>query len=699
MKKLVLGLALGAVLAACGGGGGGEGNSGGSEAVNTQGGGAPDGAGAQAGGGAAPGGGGAAPGGGMAVAPITSGPTPPSFPITFPAPPTPVAPAPTLASTCVHTGSGQEFNVGGPMGAPNRVDTIGAVPWETLAAGDTVRIHWRDTPYAERIALFRSGTAAQPVRVCGVLGGPGGNQRPAITGRGATTRAVPAFSTGVTGALAAYGVVTINGQNFESRVEHVVIEGLRIGDTKLDDGVTNATFTNASGATVTYNAAAACIRLRQAHHITIRNNEIVNCGDGLFAGSLPDSNNHVIRHLLVEGNYLHGNAVIGNESRHQAYLQGIDITVQFNYFGQMRTTASAVAPGNQLKTRAAGLVVRYNYFLNGARAIDMVEAEEHITFIAPWQYARRRQQYLACNTTGCLGLSPAQLAEYDARHQEDWAKYQAAYVYGNLIHIRGRDNDTTLIPTNLIHYGHDNTQHDRQPGTLWFFHNTVLWETDRDNHSLVRLFDYSGSDFGDGGYYGYAPTLRNVGDRLHYITNANNDDTCQTLLAGCVDWGPMLQTRIEDFGRMRGFNNALVIKPFSTANASNFELARRLSDRMEIAGATWLSDRWNVSSNNWEGAGFPRTPLTAQHVYPGGNDNHHITGVENIITGAPGVIPVDNQTFAPVTASPLYNAASPWPTELADALRPQFSVTIDPAQPGRLLPVPRSALSTIGAVQ
>lgn len=678
MRKLVLGVALGALVAACGGGG--DGGQGG--AANPP----ADVAGGSDAGGAGPGGAAPGSGGGGAV-------------VVLPPAPTPDAPPPTLASTCVHTGSGREFNVGGPAGTPNRADTIGAIPWETLAAGDTVRIHWRDTPYAERIALFRSGTAARPVRVCGVLGGPGGNQRPAITGRGATTRVGAAFSTGVTGALANYGVVTINGATFSDRVEHVVIEGLRIGDTKEADGVTNSTFTNGTGAAATYNGAAACIRMRQARHITIRNNEIVNCGDGLFAGSLPDSDNHVVRHLLVEGNYLHGNAVIGNESRHQAYLQGIDITVQFNYFGQMRTTADSVAPGNQLKTRAAGLVVRYNYFLNGARAIDMVEAEEHITYIAPWQYARHRAQYLACQVTGCLGLNASQLAEYDTRQLQDWAKYQAAYVYGNLIHVKGRDGGTTNLPTNLVHYGHDNTQHDRQPGTLWFFHNTVLWETDRDNHSLVRLFDYSGSDFGDGGYYGYAPHLQNVGSQLHYITLANDDATCQTLQPGCVDWGPMLQNRIEDFGRMRAFNNALVLKPFSTANASNFELARRLSDRVEIIGPNWLSNRWNVSSNSWEGGGFPRTALTAEHVYPGGNADHHIIGAENIITGGAGDVPVDNQTFAPVAGSTLRNAAGTWPAELADLLKPQFSVTLDPAQPGRLLPVPRASLSTIGAVE
>ncbi|HET6829320.1 MAG TPA: hypothetical protein VFH35_11600, partial [Ramlibacter sp.] len=394
-------------------------------------------------------------------------------------PPAPVltAPAPILASTCAHTpGAGREFNVGGPAGTPNRVDQIQEIPWEGLVPGDTVRIHWQAQPYAARLPLLRSGTAAHPIRVCGVLGGATGDQRPRITGRQAVTRQAPALQNGKQADLAAYGIVTITGNSFESRVEHVIVEGLRIGDTKNGDGTNsgadNAAFINANGQPAQYVTAAACIRMRQAAHITIRNNEIDNCGDGIFAGSLADNENHIVRHLLVEGNYLHGNAIIGNESRHQAYLQGVDITVQSNYFGQVRTNGSGVASGNQLKTRAAGLVVRYNYFLNGARSLDMVEAEEHSWMILPWKYQRHRARYLACQQNGCLKLNAQELAEYDARHVQDWAKYQAAYVYGNLFHVRGRSDAGARLPTNLVHYGYDNVQHDRQAGTAWFFHNT-----------------------------------------------------------------------------------------------------------------------------------------------------------------------------------------------------------------------------------
>lgn len=47
---------------------------------------------------------------------------------------------------CTHTGAGTLFEVG-----PGQAyASIGAVPWEALNAGDTVRIHWRATPYREK---------------------------------------------------------------------------------------------------------------------------------------------------------------------------------------------------------------------------------------------------------------------------------------------------------------------------------------------------------------------------------------------------------------------------------------------------------------------------------------------------------------------------------------------------------------------
>src|SRR5262245_58752069 len=63
--------------------------------------------------------------------------------------------------------------------------SIGAVPLATLLPGDTVRIHYRSTPYKEKWVICRQGTAAQPITFTGVPG-PNG-ELPIIEGIGATT--------------------------------------------------------------------------------------------------------------------------------------------------------------------------------------------------------------------------------------------------------------------------------------------------------------------------------------------------------------------------------------------------------------------------------------------------------------------------------------------------------------------------------
>lgn len=641
--------------------------------------------------------GGSGSGGGGAVSP-GPGPGQPGGPGGGPAPVRLIESnsPPIVELDCKHQGIGQEYNVGGPSGGVNRVEHISDVPFEALNPGDTVRIHWREQPYAERMVIFRSGTEAAPIKICGVRGGPT-DSRPIITGIDARSRMAPVFDDGTIGYLQPYGVVVISGMEFGERVEHVSVEGLRVGDTRTDTNAIPEFFT-ATGQRMAYSEAAACFRIQQAKHITLRGNEITNCSDGVFAGSKADSESHLVRHLVLEGNYLHGNAVIGDESRHQAYLQGMDVTVHGNYFGPTRSMPGiGVASGNQLKTRVAGLIVRYNYFINGARMLDIVEAEEHIPMIAPWLYAQYRAGYLDCEEDGCLDVSDEELAGYDQRQQEDWIKYQAAHVYGNLMHVKGLDGGTTLLPTNLVHYGFDNSQHDRQPGVLWFFHNTVLWETDRDNFSEVRLFDY-GSDFGDGGYYGLNPSLRNVNGQLHYLTRRNGD-VCQQPEMGCTDWGPMLQTEQNAFGRMRAFNNALVQKSFTPDKEfSETQLTRFLWDQLELTGANFITEGWDVNRNpeDGSGGGYGQRELPPTHVYPGGNDVHHVTGVNNVITGID--VPIDTATFAPLASSALRGVATPFQGGAGVSNTPRLMPRLG-TRPGELLLSSRNAWTSIGAAE
>src|SRR5687767_13780717 len=62
----------------------------------------------------------------------------------------------------------------------------GAVPWESRAAGDSVVVHWRATPYRNKWVLNLARTEAAPIVDQGVLD-PGAGALPVIDGQDATT--------------------------------------------------------------------------------------------------------------------------------------------------------------------------------------------------------------------------------------------------------------------------------------------------------------------------------------------------------------------------------------------------------------------------------------------------------------------------------------------------------------------------------
>src|SRR5689334_12521312 len=72
------------------------------------------------------------------------------------------------------------------VGPGKPLANVGDVPWESLAAGDTVLIYARPTPYREKWVISRAGTAAQPITVRGVADASG--NLPVISGDGAATR-------------------------------------------------------------------------------------------------------------------------------------------------------------------------------------------------------------------------------------------------------------------------------------------------------------------------------------------------------------------------------------------------------------------------------------------------------------------------------------------------------------------------------
>lgn len=573
-----------------------------------------------------------------------------------------------VAVDCVHRGSGTDYQVGNPASDTGagvvQVATIGEVPWESLGAGDTVRIFHRATAYAEKMTIATSGTEAQPIRVCGVPSASGA--LPVILGDGATTRSALGSVFGAYGndSMQQRALFVIRAPVYEERVEHVIVEGLRF------TGVTTApyhqgdttSFVDWNGASHPYDDAGAGIRVQKGAHITVRGNEFDHLAVGVYVVSQDFDEQFMVRDFVLEGNYFHENALVGDYDKHQAYIQGSGFTVQYNYFG----SPIAGALGNDLKMRTAGEVIRYNYFENGAHAMDLVDIEDHVGRVMPWAFSRT-----------LANLPAGEVASATALQQADWAAYQATHVYGNLIHMVGQD----AWPS-VVHYGFDNSPFDRRPGTLYFYFNTLLYETDAADDDTMRIFDCC-SDFADSFYGNEA---QQVGGQWHYVTSGN-------------DWGPMLQQVPEDFPLMRAIDNVFVLQSHTPGAArSDWEWNRWSADRVEL-GANFITTGWDTQDLDSSATtiGFGRSLIDPSVTYPGGNTGHHVTGMQNLVTASAS--PIDPTTFAPLAGSPLSAAAEPLPAEIPAELRPAYEIRLVPGSPGRLDIRSRSSLSTLGAVE
>lgn len=310
--------------------------------------------------------------------------------------------AATANATIYNVGDGQTYS------------TVGSVPWESLQAGDEVRIHWRAAPYREKWVIARQGTQAAPIRVIGVPGPSGA--LPIIDGENATTRLLLDYWNEVR------AVVKVGGSSIPA---DVMPQWVEIANLDIRGGRMPATFTNDAGGTQTYAQNAAAIFIEKGEHITVRNCIIRDSGNGLFVAS---SNSAVSRDILIESCTILGNGNVGSQFEHNTYTAAIGITYQFNRFGPPVSGAN----GNNLKDRSAGLVVRYNLIEGGNRQLDLVDAE-------------------------------------DSSVIESDPSYRTTHVYGNVLIERDGDGNKQIV-----HYGGDSgNEPGYRKGILHFYNNTV----------------------------------------------------------------------------------------------------------------------------------------------------------------------------------------------------------------------------------
>jgi hypothetical protein len=336
-----------------------------------------------------------------------------------------VAAAAVLA--CAEAVSATTYEVGD--GKP--YTSIGAVPWESIAAGDTVLIYYRATPYREKWAISAQGTSGSPIVIRGV---PSGGNLPVIDGQNATTRL----------ALSYWNdercVVKVGGGSVppDQPGKYITFENLHI-----KSALSGYTYTCDEGTTKTYTSPASPIYICFGENITVRNCIFSNSSNGFFVAS---SDSIVSQNITIEGCYIYDNGNSGSIYEHNSYNAAKGITYQYNHYGPLRAGCS----GNNLKDRSSNMVVRYNWIEDGNRQLDLVDGGD------------------------------SSIIRSDPLYLKSW-------VYGNILKEGMSGN------RQIVHYGGDSgTVGNYRNGTMYFYNNTVV-STRTDRNTLFRLSCSPGS--------------------------------------------------------------------------------------------------------------------------------------------------------------------------------------------------------------
>jgi hypothetical protein len=258
------------------------------------------------------------------------------------------------------------------------------VPWESIEAGDTIKIFYRENPYKSKWVICVVGNEDNPIVVHGVADGDG--NLPIIDGENATTRSEINYWN------EERSIIKIGGANTPEDVlpEHIIVENLDIRG-----GRPPMKFTGRHGESA-YDFNASAIFVEKGKNITLRNCIFRDCGNGLFVANGSSD-------VLVEYCYIHSNGNPGRYLEHNSYTEADGIIFQFNRYGFLAEGCD----GNNLKDRSAGLIVRYNWIEGGNRQLDLVDSH--------------------------------------ADHIKGLTKYDNTYVYGNILIEREGEGNSQII--------------------------------------------------------------------------------------------------------------------------------------------------------------------------------------------------------------------------------------------------------------
>jgi hypothetical protein len=286
------------------------------------------------------------------------------------------------------------------------------VPWDSLSAGDRVKVYWQPEAYHSKIDINTSGLS-----IIGIPGPDG--QLPVLDANGAQENPSAAY---FTDQIANEGLITVAPAAYNQVVRNVFIGGL-----ELENANVNNYFFDANGNFQWYNVAGAGVAMYEAQNVRIAGCRIHDNGNGIFGKSFGWSGGDLVN-VQVIGNDIFGNGVWHSDHMHNTYIEGWYTVYEYNHYGNLMDGAW----GNNLKDRSVAPIIEYNYFEGGAHLLDLVEPED--------------------GASDMVG-DPS---------------FGAEWVYGNVL-----VNPDGAATSSIVHFGFDNVYEDSQQ-TLYFYNNTVV---------------------------------------------------------------------------------------------------------------------------------------------------------------------------------------------------------------------------------
>ncbi|MHC4713345.1 MAG: right-handed parallel beta-helix repeat-containing protein [Planctomycetota bacterium] len=301
------------------------------------------------------------------------------------------------------------------VGPGKALERIADVPWEALAAGDTVKIHWRAEAYREKFNVCGTGTPEAPITVSGVPG-PGA-ELPILDGRDAVTREGLSFNNEHRSVIQ---IGPLRGGLQEPA--YIVIENLEMRSSRKP-----YTFTDSAGEIQTYRNNASCVRFNVCDNVTLRNCIIRDSGNGTLSSSSTSK-------ITIEGCYYVDNGLDESDPHspgvHQTYTNAAGIIYQYNHFTPLRKGCQ----GSNLKDRSSGNVIRYNWIEGGNKQIDLPDSG-----------------------------------------RTDDPTYKETFVYGNILIEHDGDGNPEMV----TYGGDMGRPERYRKGTLYFYNNTVISSSSR----------------------------------------------------------------------------------------------------------------------------------------------------------------------------------------------------------------------------